>query len=479
VTVTEPTLQREQGHRRDGLAIAWTAYLVYTVHALTRWRQHRVAGFDLGIFDQIVRHYAHLQPPIVSLKGPNFNALGDHFHPILVVLAPLYHVWDDARVLLLAQAALVAISVWVVHRFAARHLDRRTAAVAAAVYALGWPLQNMIDYDFHEIAFAVPLLAIAIDALDRQSDRALLWSALTLLLVREDMGVVVACLGLVRLSRRPRWPALLLAVVGPATFFLVTKFVIPHFGLFGYWTYQALGPDLPSAARFVLVHPLDTLQLLVSPPVKAEKLVLLFAPVAFLALRSRYLLPVLPLLASALLSSRPALWGTTFHHSSVLWPIIFLAAVHGAVLLRLPERRRAWLAVRLLVVAIPVLGVLAGWQNYPLHRLITGEAFAMSDHQRDAVAFTAAVPPGTCVEADDNVTVFLTHTNLVSIRGLLGRPPDFYAIDLAKADMFHVPPGRVHREALEAGYTEVLEEGDLVLLQRPGYRGPTPECAPG
>lgn len=478
MTVAEVTRPVGRGRRREEPLIAAAAALVYAVYAITRWWQHRVAGFDLGIFDQIVRNYAHLRPPIVSLKGPNFNALGDHFHPILVVLAPLYHVWDDARVLLLAQAVLVAISVWVVHRFAARHLDRRTAALAAVVYALGWPLQNMIDYDFHEIAFAVPLLAWAVDALDRRSDRELVAAALLLLLVREDMGVVVACLGLVRLLHRPRRPGVFLLVLGPAAFLVVTKLVIPHFGLFGYWTYAALGPDLGSALRFILVHPLDTVELLLSPSVKAEKVVLLFAPVAFLALRSPYVLPVIPLLAAMLLSSRTALWGTMFHHSAVLWPIVFLAAVHGAVLLRLPERRRVWLAVRLLVLAFPLVGALASAQLYPLQRLVTADALVADTDQRAAEAMIREVPPGTCVEADDNVTVFLTHTNRVSVRGLLGRPPDFYVVDLADRDMFHAPSDRVWAEAKVAGYTEVQRHGSLVLLRIPGYRGPTPECEP-
>jgi len=47
-------------------------------------------GYDLGIFDQAVRRYAHFQAPIVTLKGDDFNILGDHFHPIIALWAPLY-----------------------------------------------------------------------------------------------------------------------------------------------------------------------------------------------------------------------------------------------------------------------------------------------------------------------------------------------------------------------------------------------------
>jgi uncharacterized membrane protein len=480
-TVSATAGTRSFWERHERAAIALAAYLVYTVYALTRWRQQRVAGFDLGIFDQVVRHYAHLETPLVSLKGTGYNIWGDHFHPILVLLAPLYHVWDDARVLLIAQAALVGLSVWVVHGFAARHLDRRTAAFAAVAYALGWPIQNLVDFDFHEIAFALPLLAIAIDALDRRSDRALLWSALTLLLVREDMGILVLTLGLIRVWRRPRWPGVLLIAVGPPVFFAVTNYVLPHFeqsGHFGYWTYTALGPDLPHAVAFIVTHPLATLGVFLSPEIKITKLLLLLAPVAFLALRSRYFWLAVPLLAQSLLSSRADLWGTKWHHSSVLWPIIFLAAIDGAVRLGLPARRWTWRVLRLLVIVFPLLGMVQSAGVYPLRRLFDGHAWSTSDRVIERSQVLAAIPPGTCVEADDNVDVFLTHTNLVSVRGSLGRPPDFYVIDLAKGDMVNAAPAQVWTEAVASGYTQVLTAGQIVLLQRPGYRGPTPECAP-
>ena len=38
------------------------------------------------------------------------NLLGDHFHPALMLLAPAYWIWDDARVLLVVQALLLAAS---------------------------------------------------------------------------------------------------------------------------------------------------------------------------------------------------------------------------------------------------------------------------------------------------------------------------------------------------------------------------------
>ncbi len=64
--------------------------------------------------------------------------------------------------------------------------------------------------DFHEVAFAVPLLAIALERLDAGRLRTALIAAGLLLLVKEDFGLVVAAFGLVvgiRTRRTGGWPA--------------------------------------------------------------------------------------------------------------------------------------------------------------------------------------------------------------------------------------------------------------------------------
>jgi peptidoglycan/LPS O-acetylase OafA/YrhL/uncharacterized membrane protein len=471
--------------RYAGLVISLGAYLVYTWYSLTRVTQHLAAGYDLGIFDQAVRHYAAFQPPIVALAGPDYNLLGNHFHPIIAAIAPLYWIWDDPRVLLIVQSALIAVSVWVVHRYARRHLGPATADLVTLAYAVGWPLQAMADFDFHEVAFAVPLLAVAIDALDRRSDRALLLACAALLLVREDMGLVVFCLGLLRVRRAPRWPAAVLMLVGPLVFLVVTRLVIPALatdGRFRFWSYDALGPDLPSALGFALTHPLSVVALLFTPAVKTGTLIFLFAPVLFLALRSPLVLPTLPLIAASFLSSRENLWEPHHHYAAVIWPIIFLAFIDGARRLGLPDRKRVFAAVTALVLSFPLVGTVSGSIVFPLHRMLDGQAFVVSKHMRNADEVIDEVPADTCVVADDRLASALTRKNLVFVNvSPPRRPADFLLIDTSVANMDYGPdskPAAVRDRALAAGYTEAAKSGSVLLLRRPGYAGPSAECRP-
>lgn len=75
--------------------LAVTLFAVYSALSVSKHRRMDSSGYDLGIFEQAVRNYAHLRPPIAELKGPGFNLLGDHFHPVLVLVAPFLSIVSE------------------------------------------------------------------------------------------------------------------------------------------------------------------------------------------------------------------------------------------------------------------------------------------------------------------------------------------------------------------------------------------------
>jgi uncharacterized membrane protein len=314
-----------------------TIFLLWTTYAWARHAKYETTGFDLGIFDQVVRSYAHGSAPISPLKGVGYNILGDHFHPILVLLAPLYLVWDDPRVLLTVQAALFAVSIAPVGAFVRRRFGGRAGVLVALAYGVSWPLQGAVHFDFHEIAFAVPLIAVLIDAMDRRRDRWICLVCLVLLGVREDMGALVLLVGLLVALRRPRADgdrrrSLVLggglALLGVTGYWLATAVIIPALGPqgFTYWTFTALGPDPVSAVRFMIGHPWQVARLLVTPAVKFHTLVAIFSPFAFATLASPYLILTVPFIAERMLNDRELLWETNFHYTSVIAPILVMGA---------------------------------------------------------------------------------------------------------------------------------------------------------
>jgi uncharacterized membrane protein len=475
-------------------AISAASLAFYLFHAFADQARYLTTGYDLGIFDQAVRAYSHFQAPMAPLKGADYNIFGDHFHPIIAVLAPLYWIWDDPIMLLIAQAVLVAASIPVVYRFTRRRAGHGMSLVIAGAYGLGWPVQALIDFDFHEIAFATPLLALAVDALDRRDDRRLLIWAGLLLLVREDMGAVVFLLAVLRVvqRRRPHWPAAVLAVAGAVAYVLTTTVVIPHFAAghgFAYGgQFDALGHNLPSALGNIVAHPWHAAKLLVTPSVKVETLSYLLLPLALLPLRSRYALLAVPLLAERFFNSRENLWKPHFHYNALPWLVLVLAMVDGAARFGLfrdsDAARRLRVALTVWLVAVPVLLPFDTYRAHPYAwtKMRTSMALSSAERVRAAQAVVAFLPRNTCVEADNKLVPHLTRRDYVTLPDTQHGKADFIALNLAAKDVGGNPPAptpaAVLAEAQRLGYTSVFSQSTFVVLRSPGYAGPSAQCDP-
>lgn len=115
------------------IGICFIAFLLYTAISVLKHVHFESTGYDLTIFDQAVRGYSHFQVPSSSFRGFH-NLLGDHFHPILALLAPLYWAADTPIMLLIAQALLVLSAVPAIYLFAKKRLDPTTALLFVLVF---------------------------------------------------------------------------------------------------------------------------------------------------------------------------------------------------------------------------------------------------------------------------------------------------------------------------------------------------------
>ena len=152
--------------------IALAVFAGYTIISVSRYLRLDPGSWDLGIFTEYVKQLAHLHAPVVNIHGAGFNLFGDHFQPIVGLIAPLFLIFPSAVTLLVVQAFLTAVSVIPVSRAAEARLGTAAGRMIGAAYGLSWGLAQMIDFDFHEIAFAVPLLACSLSALLRGRTRA-------------------------------------------------------------------------------------------------------------------------------------------------------------------------------------------------------------------------------------------------------------------------------------------------------------------
>jgi uncharacterized membrane protein len=448
--------------KRNALAVGFVAVLTvtYSTLAIRLHVQVRTAAYDLGIFDQAIRHYASLQPPIVDLKGQGFNLLGDHFHPILITLAPFYAVFPSAITLLVAQAFLFALAAAPLVTWARRALGTGIAVVIGAVYGLSFGIASAVGFDFHEIAFAVPLLAFSLSALGQNRFRAAAAWALPLVLVKEDLGITaVAVIGALIAWRGQRRLGILLALAGVAATLIEVGLILPLFnstGSYAYWNRLGTGPSV--------------LQVLgTSVDVKLITLALTLGITGFAALASPLVLVALPTLAWRFASNDANYWGTYFHYGAVLMPIVVAAMIDALARLRRRHSRPAERGIRLLVI----LGAAVTLAAVPGHAFMKLAGPSLWQPNQNIAAIDAAlarIPDGATVATSDNIAPQLTDRATVTLFGLAplnSVRPAWILVDPHSTRHFRVTREAEQRDLAEAerqGYAVILERDGIVLL---------------
>jgi uncharacterized membrane protein len=445
---------------RTPLLVAGVFFLVYLTLSARRHAVNLSTGYDLGIFTQIVQSYARFSLPYSPLKGPDYNALGDHFHPILVLLAPAYKVFPSSYTLLVCQAALTAFSAVPLMRWAEEVRGRRFALWAGLSYGASWGLAELISFDFHEVAFAVPLLALSLCAAGRGRWGAAVAWAVPLVLVKEDLGLTVAAIGLYVVWKGPRVTGLLLAVLGAGATALEMLVILPELnpiGQFAYWPPEtAAEPSLAAQAVGAFW-----------PPVKWLTVFMIAAPTGFLALRSPLVLIALPTLAWRFTSPNPFHWGTDFHYSAVIMPIAFAAAVHAVAKGGIEARR---LLPACVVGAVTTCVTLF---THPLHEVVTPQLWRETSQVRAADDLLKRIPDGATVAASNQLAAQLADRATVSEVCLFPRsfpprePAEWLIYDNADRSDPDCPTGTaLERTGGVAGYRLVEHRQGVSLLRR-------------
>jgi len=504
-------------------ALTAAAALVYCLDSLNLLRRFLASTFDLVIFDQGIRGYAHLAAPVSIARGvsdgqgAHFLLLADHWSPVLALLAPLYWIHDSPATLLVAQGVLFALAIPPLWAYTRRQLGAGAAYFVCVAYALSLPVMEAVIFDFHEVAFVPVLTAVMVERFDVGKRWHGILAAVALLLVKEDMGLLVAGFGgyLLLTRRRPWvWTGLAFVVGGVFATWAATHLLIPAFGGSAtfYWAYGQFGSTLGGALLNVLTHPLHALHVFVTPWVKARTMIGLLAMFGFLPLASPMVIAVLPLLAERMLASGyPLWWQAKFQYDAFLVMMLCCAAVDGAARLQRhwdkgPDRWNLWLRFpggrppgtprffsrgdpsprtplgrdpsprtplakpATLWAAAICAAALVYLPSSPLGPLLKPGFYGTNARMRAAAAAVAHVPAGVEVEASNNIGPRLSGRDTVLLLDGTPRWAPWVVGDTLGLDFPFCTPRQQAQEVayLRAhGYTQVFAEDGYVVLHRP------------
>ncbi|MFC7403619.1 DUF2079 domain-containing protein [Georgenia alba] len=415
--------------------VAAAAAAVYVTFAVTQWRLLESPSWDLGIFTQLAQAYSRLDAPIVTIKGEGFNLLGDHFHPLLVLLGPLYRLHPSGVTLLVAQAVLIGLSAVPVTAAARELLGSLRGTLLGVAYALCWGLQGAIAAQFHEIAFAVPLLAASLAAYLRgRWWSCAVWAA-PLVFVKEDLGLTVAALGLVLWLRAgQRRAGAVLAAWGVGWVVLAIGVILPALNPGGTWDYYGrLGSSGGGDGAAALSDVVAVLLGFFVPAEKYATVGLLVLAAGVVGMRSPLVWLWVPTLAWRFLGNVEYYWGWEWHYSAILMPVAVAAFLdvlagrtgRGHTGRPLAPVHGRWATAG---VAVATATTLVMTLTGPMMRLTDPATYEGSPRAEGARAAIAAVEDGSRVEADIYLLAYLVPRAQVYWVGNTGNPPPDHVV---------------------------------------------------
>jgi uncharacterized membrane protein len=464
-----------------GLALAVAGFVgAFTWQTWANHERFGTYGFDLGIFDQGTWLLSQVQNPFVTIRG--LNLFGDHASYILLLVAPLYRLWADPRLLLLLQVVALAVPAVVVYRLATWRLGHPGYGLALAVAYLAYPaMQWAVTWQFHPETLAAALLALAVLAAEEQRPRLMAVLLGVALLAKEDIGLIVAAYGvLLWVTGRGRWGRWVLA--GGFGWFLLATFVLmpivngqgdPHLEL----KYGIEGSG-PVAVLLALPELIGRMVVTAFSNEGVVYLALIFLPLALLPLLSwKALIPVAPPLLLNLAANVPYQHQINYHYVATSAPFLAIAAVGGLAVVAARRRALAAPAAVFLVVVALAMDFWFGpaiWSSRPG----LGPAPAQTQARLEALA---TIPDDAAVSAQFNLVTHLAHRRLAyefpnpfraATWGLPGSEPD--PADAERVQWLLVEPANINdddkatlRELRASGdWNAVFERDGVLVLQR-------------
>lgn len=390
--------------------------------AVHRFWQYQVFYYDFGIYDQAIRHLAKFEPPIIEHYVVGGKIIwADHFHPGIILLAPLYWITDRSEGLLILQAAAIGISGYILFRVALIKLKKYLPSLAILIsYLLFVGLQNAVITDFHEVAILTVPLSLAYWAIITNRKKWFLVFFILSLSFKETLFLLGVGLSFFVYLYRPAWRKLAVgtAVASVAWGLLTIRVVIPYL----------------SGGKYQYFEDYDygrILQQLFLPLTKLKTVFNLFWSFLFLPL---FYLPTLPMIVLNLvprfLSSAPSRWSLGMHYNAELAPTL---AVSALLVLALLQKRFAPRVITMLSVAIiaNALFLHAYWLRGPLAMAYNPALYSHSKEFGFLDRLIAVVPKGKSVMTQNNLAVRFTDGNVYLLRENYGEyMPDYILMDV-------------------------------------------------
>ena len=182
------------------LFISIASYIFYfTIVTFLKHDNFYTGRFDLGNMDQTVWNTIHGRIfQITDSNGTEITSrLAFHADFILILLSPLYLIWESPKMLIFIQTLVLSLGAVFVYLISKEVLKNKNISLVFALYFLINPAVNFTNlYDFHPVTLATTFLLGAFYFLIKRKH---FWMTIFLLLAgisKEQVWIIVFLFGL-------------------------------------------------------------------------------------------------------------------------------------------------------------------------------------------------------------------------------------------------------------------------------------------
>lgn len=368
------------------ILLLWVIFLsvAYATLSIVRHNRFESGGFDLGLYDQAVWQYSRFLLPYNTIKDRFI--LGDHLTLTLPLLAPLFWLWDDVRMLLIFQAVWISFSTIAIYKLTlTRKFSHFTALVISFLYSMFYGIQYAVFFDFHPVVIGVGLAAWFLYFFEAKQKKLMYISLTLMLLTQENMGILLASFGIL-------YRKISFVVLGLAASLLASK-IISLFSPFQYW------PQ-------VSTNPIEIVKQFFDQPEKRQVWLYSLSWFSFLPLMSPGAMLATLLDLGQYFVTGPEfsrMWSPFMHHRITLAPILTMGTLEG---LRHFGKRTAFI---LLLIGL----FLQFYFHLPLNKLSKPAFWKHEIWMNDNKKLIASIPKNAKVATQQNLVPHLSHRQYI------------------------------------------------------------------
>jgi len=446
--------------------LAGFGFVVYGIYGLEKFSHFQNPTWDFGLFDQVVWNLSKLHNTPTSLLGIHF--FGDHFSPILYLIAPIYWIYNSPISLILFEILIVCLGALPVYWLAKKRFKTIFLPITlclAYIFYIG--NQYAINFSFHPTTLFATLFLFAFYFFE---EKKYFWHFIFIILAlmcREDTAIYIAAYGIFLLVRK-RSIGTIHALVGAIWYVASTKYIMPHFASWvdlRYASFALFGKTPPEILRNIIIHPVSALSLFFNSPEKVLSFLSIFIGFGFLAiLAPTFWIIILPMIGIRFWSSG-LFWHSEFHYGAPISAILVLGTIFAISYLK--KNIKFPLEFFISVFLLVNLCLMTYLLQLPVHNIVHKSFYSLIDEFNSVDKAIKLIPNQDSVSAQDPFVSHLSHRRDVFL--FPNKEAKFILLDVLSST-YPVTKLEYNKEVKEIlaspNYGIKFNEGRVILFER-------------